>query len=238
MNSNHNDDGGLLKGVLVPVAREGWPFIGLFAVATILLYLAAEPLGILGVVLTLWCIYFFRNPDRVTPRRDGLVITPADGVVQMIVDAPPPKQLDMGSDPVVRISVFMNVFDCHVNRVPCDGRIGKLAYIPGRFMNAAFDKASEENERQMIRVDLHDGRRVAAVQIAGLVARRIICYLQEDQAVLAGERFGLIRFGSRVDVYLPPGVGPQVVVGQRCIAGETVLADMASDEPARFGEVR
>jgi phosphatidylserine decarboxylase len=238
MNANRNDDDGLLKGVLVPVAREGWPFIGLFAVATILLFLVAEPLGLLGAVLTLWCIFFFRNPDRVTPRRDGLVITPADGVVQLIVDSPPPRQLDMGTDPVVRISVFMNVFDCHVNRVPCDGRIGKLAYIPGRFMNAAFDKASEENERQMIRVDLSDGRRVAAVQIAGLVARRIVCYLQEDQTVLAGERFGLIRFGSRLDIYLPPGVGPQVVVGQRCIAGETVLADMASDEPARFGEVR
>ena len=238
MNANRNDDDGLLKGVLVPVAREGWPFIGLFAAATILLFLVAETLGLLGAVLTLWCIYFFRNPDRVTPRRDGLVITPADGVVQLIVDSPPPRQLDMGTDPVVRISVFMNVFDCHVNRVPCDGRIGKLSYIPGRFMNAAFDKASEENERQMIRVDLSDGRQVAAVQIAGLVARRIVCYLQEDQTVLAGERFGLIRFGSRLDIYLPPGVGPQVVVGQRCIAGETVLADMASDEPARFGEVR
>lgn len=232
------DDDGLLSGILVPVAREGWPFIGIFAGVGVLLFLVAEPLGYAGVILTLWCVYFFRNPDRVTPSRDGLVITPADGVVQLIVDKAPPKQLEMGSQPVTRISVFMNVFDCHVNRIPCDGRIGKLSYIPGRFMNAALDKASEENERQMVRIDRHDGKQVAAVQIAGLVARRIVCYLQDDQAVLAGERFGLIRFGSRVDVYLPLGVASQVAVGQRCIAGETVLADLLSGEPSRPGEVR
>jgi phosphatidylserine decarboxylase len=238
MQSKQTDDDGLLSGILVPVAREGWPFIGLFAGLSVLLFLVAEPLGYTGLILTLWCVYFFRNPDRVTPSREGLVITPADGVVQLIVDTAPPKQLEMGDEPVTRISVFMNVFDCHVNRIPCDGRIGKLSYIPGRFMNAVLDKASEENERQMVRVDLPDGRQVAAVQIAGLVARRIICYLRDDQAVLAGERFGLIRFGSRVDVYLPPGVCPNVVVGQRCIAGETVLADMLSGEPSRAGEVR
>ena len=238
MTTKQTDDDGLLSGILVPVAREGWPFIGIFAGVSALLFLVAEPLGYIGIILTLWCVYFFRNPDRVTPNREGLVITPADGVVQLIVDKAPPKQLEMGSEPVTRISVFMNVFDCHVNRIPCDGRIGKLSYIPGRFMNAALDKASEENERQMVRIDRHDGKQVAAVQIAGLVARRIICYLQDDQAVLAGERFGLIRFGSRVDVYLPPGVAAQVAVGQRCIAGETVLADLLSGEPSRAGEVR
>ena len=238
MSSKQTDDDGLLSGILVPVAREGWPFIGVFAGVSVLLFLVAEPLGYIGLILTLWCVYFFRNPDRVTPSREGLVITPADGVVQLIVDKAPPKQLEMGSEPVTRISVFMNVFDCHVNRLPCDGRIGKLSYIPGRFMNAALDKASEENERQMVRIDRHDGKQVAAVQIAGLVARRIVCYLQDDQAVLAGERFGLIRFGSRVDVYLPPGVSAQVAVGQRCIAGETVLADLLSGEPSRAGEVR
>ena len=238
MNLMSSNDDGLLKGVLVPIAREGWPFVGIFAGVTVLLSLVAGPLGIIGTVLTLWCVYFFRNPNRVTPSRDGLLISPADGVVQMIVDVVPPGELDMGEDPVPRISVFMNVFDCHVNRSPCDGRVGKLSYVPGKFMNAAFDKASEENERQMVRIDLSDGRHVAAVQIAGLVARRIVCYLQEDQAVLAGERFGLIRFGSRVDVYLPNDVAPLVVVGQRCIAGETVLADMHADEPPRAGEVR
>ena len=230
--------GDLLKGILVPIAQEGWPFIGIFAVATLLLSLVVGALGFLGLVLTVWCIYFFRNPDRVTPTREGLVVSPADGVVQMIADHAPPHQLDMGDDPVLRISVFMNVFDCHVNRVPCDARIGKLCYIAGRFINAALDKASEENERQMIRLDLQDGRQVAAVQIAGLVARRIVCYLQEDQAVSAGERFGLIRFGSRVDIYLPLGTVPLVIIGQRCIAGETVLADLRSDESPRIGSVR
>jgi phosphatidylserine decarboxylase len=238
MASKQTDNDGLLSGILVPVAREGWPFIGVFAGVSVLLFMVAEPLGYVGAILTLWCVYFFRNPDRVTPSREGLVITPADGVVQLIVDKAPPKQLEMGDTPVTRISVFMNVFDCHVNRIPCDGRIGKLSYIPGRFVNAALDKASEENERQMLRIDRPDGKQVAAVQIAGLVARRIICYLQDDQTVHAGERFGLIRFGSRVDVYLPPGVASQVVVGQRCIAGETVLADLLSGEPSRAGEVR
>jgi len=238
MASKQTDKDGLLSGILVPVAREGWPFIGVFAGVSVLLFMVAEPLGYMGAVLTLWCVYFFRNPDRVTPNREGLVITPADGVVQLILDKAPPKQLEMGDTPVTRISVFMNVFDCHVNRIPCDGRIGKLSYIPGRFVNAALDKASEENERQMLRIDRPDGKQVAAVQIAGLVARRIICYLRDDQTVLAGERFGLIRFGSRVDVYLPPGVASQVVVGQRCIAGETVLADLLSGEPSRAGEVR
>jgi len=238
MASKQTDKDGLLSGILVPVAREGWPFIGVFAGVSVLLFMVAEPLGYMGAVLTLWCVYFFRNPDRVTPNREGLVITPADGVVQLILDKAPPKQLEMGDTPVTRISVFMNVFDCHVNRIPCDGRIGKLSYIPGRFVNAALDKASEENERQMLRIDRPDGKQVAAVQIAGLVARRIICYLRDDQTVLAGERFGLIRFGSRVDVYLPPGVASQVVVGQRCIAGETVLADLLLGEPSRAGEVR
>lgn len=233
-----NQDDGVLKGVLVPVAREGYPFIAAFAVLTVLLYLVWAPLGFVGLVLTLWCVYFFRNPDRVTPSREGLVITPADGVVQMIVDAVPPKQLDMGDKPMCRVSVFMNVFDCHVNRIPVDGRVCKLAYVPGKFVNAAFDKASEENERQLVAVEMKDGRKVAFVQIAGLVARRIICYLQDEQAVQAGERFGLIRFGSRVDVYLPEGVNPLVAVGQRAVAGETVIADLNSTEAARRGEIR
>lgn len=231
-------DTSVLSAVLVPVAREGWPFIGGFAAISLVLMLIAEPLGWIGVVLTAWCVYFFRNPDRVTPARTGLVISPADGVVQMIADVAPPPELDMGIEPRTRVSVFMNVFDCHVNRIPIDGRIGRLSYVPGRFVNAALDKASEENERQLARVDMADGRSIGFVQIAGLVARRIICYLQEDQAVRAGERFGLIRFGSRVDVYLPAGTAPQVAIGQRAIAGETVLADLNASEGARSGEIR
>jgi phosphatidylserine decarboxylase len=228
----------VLKTVFVPVAREGYPFIAGFVVLAAVLFTIADPLGAVGLILVAWSIYFFRNPDRVTPNRPGLVISPADGVVQLIVEAAPPKDLELGDVPVTRVSVFMNVFDCHVNRVPLDGRITKLVYVPGKFVNAALDKASEENERQMVAMETPDGAKVAFVQIAGLLARRIICYLQDQQSVRAGERFGLIRFGSRVDVYLPAGTHPAVVIGQKCIAGETVLADLLSQEPARAGEVR
>ena len=230
--------GSLLDNVLIPIAREGWPFIAIFGLASLILYFVYAPLGWIGLVLTLWCVYFFRNPDRVTPEREGLIVSPADGIVQMIAEVSPPEELDMGSEPVVRVSVFMNVFDCHVNRIPCDGRIGKLVYVPGQFLNASLDKASEENERQMVRIDLDSGAFIGAVQIAGLIARRIICYLEEDQIVLAGERFGLIRFGSRVDIYLPHGAVSHAVIGQKCVSGETVLADLKSDEAARSGEVR
>ncbi len=230
--------GSLLDNVLVPIAREGWPFIAIFGLVSLILYFVYAPLGWIGLVLTLWCVYFFRNPDRVTPEREGLIVSPADGIVQMVAEVSPPEELDMGSEPVVRVSVFMNVFDCHVNRIPCDGRIGKLVYVPGQFLNASLDKASEENERQMVRIDLDSGASVGAVQIAGLVARRIVCYLEEDQIVLAGERFGLIRFGSRVDIYLPHGAVSHAVIGQKCVSGETVLADLKSDEAARSGEVR
>lgn len=230
--------GSLLDNVLIPIAREGWPFIAIFGLASLILYFLYAPLGWIGLVLTLWCVYFFRNPDRVTPEREGLIVSPADGIVQMIAEVSPPEELDMGSEPVVRVSVFMNVFDCHVNRIPCDGRIGKLVYVPGQFLNASLDKASEENERQMVRIDLDSGAFIGAVQIAGLVARRIVCYLEEDQIVLAGERFGLIRFGSRVDIYLPHGAVSHALIGQKCVSGETVLADLKSDEAARSGEVR
>ena len=228
----------LINYLVVPIAREGWPFIAVFAFVACILFLLSNILGWLGLIITLWCCYFFRNPDRITPQRSGLIISPADGVVQLVEEVCPPKQLDMGDEAVVRVSVFMNVFDCHINRIPCDGQIGRLVYIPGRFLNASLDKASEENERQMLRVDLDDGRFVGTIQIAGLVARRIVCYLEENQKVIAGERFGLIRFGSRVDVYLPLGVMPQVIVGQKCVSGETVIADMISDEARRVGEIR
>ncbi len=228
----------LAKYLWTPIHREGWPFIALFAIAAVLLGLLWEPLGWLGLVATGWCAYFFRNPDRVTPSRAGLVISPADGVICMVGHAVPPAELGMGSEPRMRVSVFMSVFDVHVNRVPIDGRVVKIAYKPGKFVNAALDKASEDNERMAVRLEMADGREVAFVQIAGLVARRIKCDLSEGQEVTAGQRFGLIRFGSRVDVYLPDGVSPLVACGQRMIAGETVLADLESGEAARAGEVR
>ncbi|TNC94809.1 MAG: phosphatidylserine decarboxylase [Stygiobacter sp.] len=224
--------------IMVPIHREGWPFIALFAVAAVLLGLLWQPLGWLGLVATLWCAYFFRNPDRVTPTRDGLVISPADGVVCLVGDAVPPAGLGLGETPRPRVCVFMSVFDVHVNRAPLSGRVTKLAYHAGKFVNAALDKASDENERMAVALELEDGRSIAFVQIAGLVARRIKCDLVEGQTIRAGERFGLIRFGSRVDVYLPEGVQPLVALGQRCIAGETVMADLGSSEPARQGEVR
>ncbi|WP_029010199.1 phosphatidylserine decarboxylase [Azospirillum halopraeferens] len=225
--------------VLVPIHRAGWPFIAGFAVVSLLLgLLVAAPLGWLGLLLTAWCIYFFRDPERVTPTREGLVVSPADGRVTMIVPAVPPPELGMGPEQRTRISIFLNVFNVHVNRVPADGTVVAAEYHPGAFLNAALDKASDLNERMAVRQRLPDGREIAYVQIAGLVARRIICTLKPGQAVKAGERFGLIRFGSRTDVYLPDGAVPQVCVGQLAIGGETVLADLNSAEPQRLGEVR
>ena len=227
-----------MKTLLVPIHRAGWPFIAIFAVCALLLNLLSGALGAVGIVLTLWCIYFFRDPDRVTPTRDGLVISPADGVVQLIDQAAPPEELEMGDAKRWRVCVFMNVFNVHVNRIPISGTISKLSYRPGKFLNASLDKASEFNERQSLSLDFGDGRDIAFVQIAGLVARRILCEVREGQVMKTGERFGLIRFGSRVDVYLPEGVEPLVSVGQTSVAGETVIADTNAKEPARSGEIR
>ena len=227
-----------MKTLLVPIHRAGWPFIAIFAVATILLNTVSEALGLAGVVLTLWCIYFFRDPDRVTPTRDDLIISPADGVVQLIDQAAPPEELEMGDARRWRVCVFMNVFNVHVNRIPIAGTLSRLSYRPGKFLNASLDKASEFNERQSLALTLEDGRDIAFVQIAGLIARRILCEVREGQTMKTGERFGLIRFGSRVDVYLPEGVEPLVSVGQTSVAGETVIADSKNPEPARAGEVR
>jgi phosphatidylserine decarboxylase len=230
--------GPAFQSALTPIHPAGWPFIAIAAAATILLSWLWPPLGWLGAALTGWVAYFFRDPARVTPTRAGLIVSPADGVVQPILRAPPPAELGMGTEPLTRISIFLNVFDVHVNRVPADGEVVATNYRPGKFINAALDKASEDNERMSVRLRLPDAREIAFVQIAGLVARRIVCDLKPNQPVLAGARFGLIRFGSRLDVYLPDGVAPLVIAGQRAIAGETVLADLASDEPARTGEVR
>jgi len=192
------------------------------------LFLVWQPLGWLGLVLTAWCIWFFRDPDRLTPQRPGAIISAADGIVCAIVPAAPPPELGMSSEPRTRVSVFLNIFDVHVNRVPCDGVITALHYRPGKFINASFDKASEDNERQSAAMRLPDGRDLAFIQIAGLIARRIKCDLTVGQTVRAGERFGIIRFGSRTDVYLPFGYAPTVAVGERVYGGVTVLAEPAT----------
>lgn len=227
-----------IRSVLVPLHREGWRFVAIFLVATLVLFWLWEPLGWIGLVLTAWCAYFFRDPPRTVPTRQGLVVAPGDGVVQLIERAPPPPELDMGADPRLRISIFLNVFNVHVNRVPLGGTVGKLVYRPGKFFDASLDKASEENERQSARIDLDGGRSIALVQIAGLVARRIVCDLHEGQVVRTGERMGLIRFGSRCDVYLDDGMVPLVDVGMTAIGGETVIAEAGATEPPRRGEVR
>jgi phosphatidylserine decarboxylase len=223
-----------ITSTFAPIHVEGYKFIGVFAAVTALLFWLGVPvLGWLGVVLTLWCAYFFRDPERVTPLREGLVISPADGRVSAIENVVPPPELDLDREPSTRISVFMNVFDVHVNRAPLDAAISRIAYIPGAFLNADLDKASLDNERQAFTLELSDGRKLGVVQIAGLIARRIVKFVGEGERVGAGQRIGLIRFGSRVDVYLPKGASPLVSLGQRAIAGETVLADLTSPEPAR-----
>lgn len=225
-----------ITSILAPIHREGHRFVIIFAAATVVLFLLWEPLGWLGVILTLWCLYFFRDPDRVTPTRSGLVISPADGIVNMITEATPPEELGLGEMRRTRVSIFMNVFNCHVNRAPVAGRVERVAYRPGEFLNASLDKASEANERNSMVIEREDGEKVVVVQIAGLVARRIVCDAKEGDMLAAGERYGIIRFGSRLDVYLPDGALPLVAVGQTAIAGETVLADQLLTEPHHLPE--
>jgi phosphatidylserine decarboxylase len=216
-----------IRSQLVPIHREGYPFIAGFAVAALVLFFIWQPLGWIAAILTAWCAYFFRDPSRVTPIREGLVVSPADGRVSRIADAVPPTELGLGTMPRPRVSVFMSVFDCHVNRSPVTGRVARIAYRAGKFINADLDKASEDNERNAFLIE-SPAAPIAVVQIAGLVARRIVCFKREGDEVGAGERIGLIRFGSRLDVYLPPGTTPLVAEGQIAVAGETVLADLAT----------
>ncbi|MGY9046946.1 phosphatidylserine decarboxylase [Puniceibacterium antarcticum] len=218
-----------------PMHPEGRRFVAIFAAISLVLFLIWDPLGWVGLGLTVWCYYFFRDPQRTTPTRAGLIISPADGVISLIEPAVPPAELGMSDAPLTRVSVFMNVFNCHVNRAPIGGRISAIAYRPGKFLNASLDKASEDNERNSLCIDMADGRQIAVVQIAGLVARRIVCFVTPGTEIATGGRFGLIRFGSRLDVYLPDGVAPLVSIGQTMVAGETVLADLTSDEPRRSG---
>ncbi|MGH7122874.1 MAG: phosphatidylserine decarboxylase [Stellaceae bacterium] len=214
-----------IRSQFAPVHREGYPFIGAFALVSLILFWIWSPLGWIGTVLTIWCALFFRDPERVTPLREGVVVAPADGRISQIINALPPKELDLGERPLPRVSIFMSVFDCHINRSPVAGRIEKIVYKAGTFINADLDKASEDNERNSF-VMAADNSRIIVVQIAGLVARRIVCFAREGASVGAGERIGMIRFGSRVDVYLPEGTRALVAEGQTAIAGETVIADL------------
>ena len=210
----------------IRIHPEGWRFIAIFAVLSFILFYVAEPLGWLGLILTGWCAYFFRNPKRITPTQEGLIISPADGIVCAITTMPPPVELDMGKASHLRISIFLNVFDVHVNRIAIGGKVLKSIYSPGQFLNAASGKASDHNERQSLVIETFDRTKVAFVQIAGLIARRIICNVKEGDKVETGAVFGLIRFGSRMDIYLPEGTCPLIIEGQRMIAGETVIADL------------
>jgi phosphatidylserine decarboxylase len=228
----------MLKHVLHPIHGDGWKFIAIFAGVTLILFLIWPPLGWIGTVLTLWCVYFFRDPPRVTPTRAGLIVSPADGLIVSIRETLPPRELEMGVVPMLRIGIFLNVFDVHVNRSPAEAIVIDTRYHKGKFVNASLDKASDENERMAIRLRTVEGPEIALVQVAGLVARRIVCHMVPGQTYQAGQRFGLIRFGSRVDLYLPPHWSIQVMEGQRVVGGETVLADALSSEPARQGVVR
>ena len=225
----------MLNTFIKPMHREGIKFILIFSVISLILFFIYIPLGWVGIGLTIWCYYFFRDPKRTIPVRDGLLVSPADGVISLIEKTMPPPELDIEQEALTRISVFMNVFNCHVNRSPIAGKVMEINYRPGKFFNASLDKASVDNERNSLVLQIPDGRQIVVVQIAGLVARRIVSFVKPKQTLRIGQRFGLIRFGSRVDIYLPTGVQPLVCIGQIMVSGETVIADLNSKELARDG---
>ena len=218
---------------IVPVHSEGYKFLAIGAGISLLLFWLFPPLAWLAVLVTGWIAYFFRDPPRVTPLRDGLIVAPADGRISAIERVRPPAELGLGDTPRIRISTFLSVFDVHINRAPVAGRITRSVYVPGTFLNAALDKASDENERRALVITTAGGAEIGVVQIAGLIARRIVTFAREGDSVGIGERFGLIRFGSRVDLYLPPELGALAAVGQRAVGGETVVADLKSAESER-----
>ena len=215
----------MIKNIYTPIHHDGWKFVAIFAAITLVLYNISPPLGFIGIALTGWCYYFFRSPKRTTPIREGLITSPADGVVCLIEKVKVPGDYEMGEEERTRVSIFLNVFDVHVQRIPLSGEVKKIIYHAGKFLNASLDKASEDNERQTVIVQ-NGSIKIAFTQIAGLIARRIRCDIKEGQQVSSGQLYGLIRFGSRVDIYLPPNVSPLVLVGQRMIGGETVVADL------------
>jgi phosphatidylserine decarboxylase len=229
-----SDRHGLIDSItdgIVPVHSDGYKFLAIGAGITLLLFMVWPSLAWVAALITAWIAYFFRDPPRVTPLREGLVVAPGDGRICAIEQVRPPVELGLGEGLRTRISIFLSVFDVHINRAPVAGRIVRSVYAPGSFLNAALDKASDENERRGLVIATADGNDIAVVQIAGLIARRIVTFVREGDGVGVGERVGLIRFGSRVDLYLPPGRGALVAVGQRSIGGETVFADLKSSEP-------
>lgn len=222
-----------VTGAFVPIHRDGHKFLFAFGLATLVLFLVIPPLGWVGAIATAWCAYFFRDPDRVTPGREGLVVSAADGRIVSIASVVPPRELALGDEPRARISVFLSIFDVHIVRAPVAGRVIRSVYVPGAFLNAELDKASEDNERRALVIETETGEKVGVVLIAGLIARRIVTLVGEGTSVARGERIGLIRFGSRVDVYLPAGAPILVAAGQTAIGGETVLAEFVAAEGAR-----
>jgi phosphatidylserine decarboxylase len=218
---------------------DGYKFVAIAGAVALLLwtFFPGSFLAYLALAATVYVMYFFRDPARVVPLRDGLVVSPADGKVSLIEKVRPPAELQIGNDERLRVSIFLSVFDVHINRAPVAGKISRSIYVPGAFLNAALDKASEDNERRSLVISPQAGGDIAVVQIAGLIARRIVTFVKEGDSVGVGERFGLIRFGSRVDIYLPPGRDCLVAVGQRAIGGETVIADLRSQEPEREARV-
>lgn len=222
-----------IRNSLVPIHRAGRPFIITGVAATVAAGFVWTPLAWIGGLVTLWICYFFRDPERTTPVEDGIVVSPADGRISMITEVLPPSELDLPMVPMLRISVFMSIFDCHVNRMPVEGRIRWIAYRPGKFFNADLDKASEHNERNAIAIETPFGA-VAVVQIAGLIARRIAHWVAPGDAVEIGQRFGLIRFGSRLDIYLPANTVLLVSIGQTAIVGETILGKLQGTPPERL----
>lgn len=212
-----------------PIHKEGYPFIAIFFVVSLLLGWLWAPLFWVGMIFTLWCIYFFRDPERFIPIADKLVLSPADGKISFVGEMIAPKELDLGDEAVIRISVFMNVFSCHVNRIPINGTVKSIVYRPGQFANAEMDKASETNERNCLVLETKHGD-IGVVQVAGLIARRIVCWVDDGAELVAGKRFGLIRFGSRLDIYLPKNANIRVGVGQTAVAGETVLAEFNNQD--------
>ena len=215
-----------IRSIIPNIHKEGYFFISVFALVTIMFFALSDSLGWIGVFMTIWCIFFFRDPDRVVPMGENLIVSPGDGIIQKISKARLPKEMGDASKEFTRVSIFLNVFNVHVNRIPIGGKVKKLHYHHGKFFNASLDKSSEHNERQSILIETKNKEEICVVQIAGLIARRIVCDLKEDQAIETGERFGIIRFGSRVDLYLPSNIKVKVLEGQNMIGGETIIAEI------------
>ena len=213
----------MIDKIFPKIHNEGYKFLVIFGFATLVLYFISVFLGLIGLVLTIWVYYFFRDPDRVSINDDNYLISPADGLVLQVQDTNGPKELNLEDKKFKKVSIFMNVFDCHVNRTPCSGKITEILYKPGKFLNASLDKASEDNERNYYKISNSSGEEIIVVQIAGLIARRIVCEVKENDELNQGDRIGMIRFGSRADIYFE-NYNPLVKVNQKTIAGETILA--------------